>query len=382
MPLRNAQAENKDRNDSMLRWSIIRTLLYKEVLRYRYNWGLLVVVFALLALSALISIGARYKRLPGQTSDEYLNCVIMYHPGSTEGWIKHLKDHPPPFRAKLSYQPLRDLTRVMPDSMVIEIKGPAANTSDPTQGTWKAIYWHQDEGAPGVAPYRDWLARETRIFLGMKPVFEEMTHKGAFFGTGNIDFLPRIVTSLVIFAIYLLSFSLYITSSGEEREKRVLLGLLLTPASSVEFIAAKAIFYVSASVAVAMSVAFMYQPRLISNPLLWGAVLFGSLAYLAIGTVIISLVRRQTTINTVSMVYLMMVAIIMMLGQFLPLFYLLQLLLMENYVSAQLQNVIDEKMPWRMMAGNQVVLVFFVMIWSCIALLVFRRHATSIARSR
>ena len=42
----------------MVRWSILRTLLYKEALRYRYNWGLLVMIAALLAMSALISISA------------------------------------------------------------------------------------------------------------------------------------------------------------------------------------------------------------------------------------------------------------------------------------------------------------------------------------
>lgn len=367
----------------MPRWSIIRTLLYKEMLRYRYNWGLLVVVFALLALSGLISLGARYKKLPGQASDDYLNCIVMYHPDTAE-WVKYLQDHPPPFRARLRYEPYRGSMGVPPaqESMIIEIVGPPTGSSSSASGTWKAIYWHADEGATGVLPYRDWLARETRAYLKTEPVLEESTRRGTFFGTGLIDVVPGIITALVVFAIYLLSFNLYITSSGEEREKRVLLGLLLTPASPLEFIAAKAIFYVSASLFVALSVAFMYQPALILNPLLWGAVLFGSLGYLAIGTIVISIVRRQTTINTVSLLYLMMTTVIIMLAQVMPLFVALQMLLMENYIHAQLKNVIDGKMPLIRMVPNQIILMGFVAVWSLAALLVFRRHATSIARSR
>src|SRR5439155_7109944 len=125
---------------------------------------------------------------------------------------------------------------------------------------------------------------------------------------------PLIITGLTIFALYLLSFNLYITSSGEEREKRVLLGLLLSPAAPAEFIIAKAIFYVTASLIVSMAVVSMYEPRLLSRPLLWCGVFSGSLAYIAIGTVVLTLVRRQTTLSIVSMLYLIITSMIMFLS--------------------------------------------------------------------
>lgn len=369
----------------MPRWPIIRTLLYKEVLRYRYNWGLLVVVFALLALSALISIGSRYKKLPGQASDDYLNCFVMYHPGAAE-WAEYLQNHPPQFAARLQYTASKvgAYARLPPDSMVIQIFAPSDN-DDPgkeSYRSWKAVYLHPDEDAAGLAPYRDWLARETRNFIKAEPKFVEATRKGEFYNTGHIDRVPLIVTAFVIFALYLLSFNLFITSTGEEREKRVLLGLLLSPASAVEVIAAKAIFYASASLVVAISVTCMYEPRLMLNPLLWGAIVSGALGYVAIGTIVIGIVRRQTTINTVSMLYLMMTTIIIFLGQFIPLFRLLQYLLMEKYLYAQLQHVIDNKIPWLWMVPNQIALIVIVCIWGVVAVMVFNRQATAIARAR
>ena len=62
----------------MLRWPMIRTLLYKEVLRYRYNWGLLVMVFALLVLSGLLALSARLHRLPGQAGDGIRTCYVLH----------------------------------------------------------------------------------------------------------------------------------------------------------------------------------------------------------------------------------------------------------------------------------------------------------------
>src|SRR4029079_9435212 len=125
--------------------------------------------------------------------------------------------------------------------------------------------------------------------------------------------VPLVITALTIFALYLLSFNLYLTSSGEEREKRVLLGLLLSPASPAEFILAKAIFYVSASLVVSLAVVAMYEPRLLARPLLWAAIMSGSLGYVAIGTVILAIVRRQTTISIVSMLYLIATSTVMFL---------------------------------------------------------------------
>ena len=79
---------------------------------------------------------------------------------------------------------------------------------------------------------RDWFVRASNEFLDTKPRLVEETRAGrrATRGGDPAERVPLVVTALAIFALYLLSFNLYITSTGEEREKRVLLGLLMTPA--------------------------------------------------------------------------------------------------------------------------------------------------------
>src|SRR5207253_286110 len=83
---------------AMLRTRILRTLLYKEALRYRYNWGLLVMVFALLALAGLISVSARFGKLPGQENQDIPLCVIAYPKDDprSAACAESLKGVPPP----------------------------------------------------------------------------------------------------------------------------------------------------------------------------------------------------------------------------------------------------------------------------------------------
>src|SRR4029079_13166431 len=68
----------------MPRWYVLRALLYKEALRYRYNWGLLVLVFSLLALSALPSLSAKTRLLPEASGAVIDRCSILYPAGSKE----------------------------------------------------------------------------------------------------------------------------------------------------------------------------------------------------------------------------------------------------------------------------------------------------------
>lgn len=372
----------------MLRWYIIRTLLYKEVLRYRYNWGLLVMVAALLALAGLISISARKEKLPGQEELAINKCDIYFRPNSRDAaWAEYLHEHPPSFKCTVRFletEPSADSPRLNSETMAVELQAPSARpgtAAAPAEEVWKVRYWRVDKSEVPIAPYRDWLARETSHFLAARPRLEEETRETTLQSAGPIARVPLIVTALVIFALYLMSFNLYITSTGEEREKRVLLGLLLSPASPVEFIVAKALFYASSSLFLSLAVVSMYQPRLLANPYLWLTVFSGSVGYIAIGTVVISLVRRQTTISTVSMLYLVATSVIMMLAQFLPLFIPLKLLLMENYLYSQLQQLVAGQDPW-WLKYNQVAVLLSASAWSVVAVVLFAKQGMTIARAR
>jgi hypothetical protein len=376
----------------MFRWYIIRTLLFKEFLRYRYNWGLLIVVAALLALSGLVAVSSRFHGLPGQGGTAISECDLYYYRGQANAdWLAYLQAHPPRFpQSRVEYHEITDLgpaavAMVPPGVMKVELLAPskeAAEGSAARLDDWKLRYWYGNEDSTGILPYRDWLTRETNAFLGTTPRLQEETKQGNVpAGTETLERLPIVVASLALFALYLLSFNLFITSTGEEREKRVLLGLLLSPASPEEVLASKAIFYSLSSLAVALAVVGMYSPVLLLRPMLWLTVLFGSVGYVAIGTVVISIVRRQTTINTLSMLYLISTSIVMILSQFLLPFAIVKAFLMENYLYAQMKHLVaDQQHRWLWL--NQIALGVIVIGWCIAAVIVFRRQATSIARAR
>ena len=367
----------------MVRPHIVRALLYKEYLRYRYNWGLLAVVAALLALSALVAVASRSGTSQVLGSSELKTCLVFYQPGTRgEGWAQHLSATRPPEGVIVVVRG-RDPGRppaLEPGEMAIEIASPPPGM---IHDIYSARYWYLGPPGAEAQTVRDWFVRSSNEFLNTKPRLVEETREDARSRGGDpSERVPLVVTSLAIFALYLLSFNLYITSTGEEREKRVLLGLLMTPAAAVEVIAAKAIFYAAASLVVCLSVVGMYQPRLLLNPYLWGAAVFGSVVYVAIGTVVVSVVQRQTTINTVSMLYLIATSLVMILSQFLPLFTAFKMALVENYLHGLMKRIVAGDGPTRGVMGYMIALAVAAACWSAIAVWVFARRGTSIARGR
>lgn len=368
----------------MVRPYIVRALLYKEYLRYRYNWGLLAVVAALLALSALVSVASRSESRQVLGSTELKTCLVFYEPGTRgEPWARHLLARQPPAGCTVVL-----LGRRSPASppaleageMAIELVAPSPGAPG---GGWTVRYWHVGPPGADAQAVREWFVRASNEFLDTRPRLNEETHTDAVSRGGDpSEKVPLVVTALAIFALYLLSFNLYITSTGEEREKRVLLGLLMTPAAAVEVIAAKAIFYAAASLVVCLAVVGMYQPRLLLNPYLWGAAVCGSVAYVAIGTVVVSVVRRQTTINTVSMLYLIATSIVMILSQFLPLFTAFKMVLVENYLHGLMKRIVAGEGSTRTVMGYMLALTIGTMCWSAVAVWVFAKRGTTIARGR
>ena len=364
----------------MLRTHILRTLLKKEAMRFRYNWGLLVMVFSLLVLSGLVSISARMNALPGQGGLAVTRYYVL-HPRDS-AWAAYLQQQRPPdgrmvgFRVDSAGGSAPSLPNL---SMAIQILSTDVDAA--SQARPRVRYWYSETAPSGIVPYRDWFVRASNEYFRTEPRLIEETRRLPH-DVDIADKVPLVITALVIFALYLLSFNLYITSTGEEREKRVLLAVLLSPARPAEVIAAKVIFYVSASLVVSVAIACMHEPRLLFSVSLWVAVVFGSIAYVSIGTVIISLVRRQTTISTVSMLYLVLVSTLMFLSQFLPIFVFLRLLLIEHFLHSSVHLIVSEQGRTIDVLIRLVALGVLAGVWAFGAVKLFARKGLDISRTR
>jgi hypothetical protein len=154
----------------IIRPRIIRTLLYKEVLRYVHNWGALVVVFALVGLAALIALGDSARFLPGQAPQSARNCRIWYGPASA-GWAGSLRQQAPPEGGALEYRDRREgrtrPPRVDGRWIAIDLFAPGERPEgrEPV-ATWTARTWYPEDEPGGVLPYQAWMARHTDAFLG------------------------------------------------------------------------------------------------------------------------------------------------------------------------------------------------------------------------
>lgn len=371
-----------------MRWRIIRTLLWKEALRFRYNWGLLIMVGAVLALSALVSLGERMGELPGQANRAIKVCVIRvnYSNPTAIRWCDALLSHEPEwFTEKNRSLIVRDGDPrlqerrgfVYPDDyLMIDLSPPwTGGTSQP----WHVRYSYQPPARGEVMLYRFWLSRVTQRLLGHDHLVEDLPgFTESEQAKGEEDRLPKIMTGLVIFAFYLLSFNLYITSTAEEREKKALLALMLSPARPSEVIGAKVIFYSLASLAVSTGVVALFNPSLLLQPLLWSTILAGSIAYVCIGTVVLCIVRRQSTINTVSMMYLLAAALVMSLSVFLLPFAIARHAMIENYLFHQLEMIIGGK-PNPLAPLYQPIMWGLTAAWFVLAVTVFGRKGMTIA---
>jgi hypothetical protein len=366
----------------MIRPRVIRTLLYKETLRYVHNWGALVVVVALIGLAALITLGGYARFLPGQARQEARSCRIRYGRESA-AWAAALQQHAPPAGATPEFS-LRDgrpgPPRVDRQWIAIDLFAPGEQVEGQKRvTTWTVRYWHPEDAPESVLPYHTWLVHQTDRFLGKQPELVEELREVR---SGLPEVLPLAVTGLVVFAIYLPAFNLFLTSTAEERESRVLLALLLSPVRPVEMIAAKAIFYTLASLLVASIVAGLYRPALLGDARFWLIVGLAACGYVAIGTVILSFVRRQTTIGTASILYLMAVGVTITLAQILPLFNALRYLLIENYLYRQLAQVVRGAPASPEGNGELTGLALLVCGWMVIATLVFGRRTRAISQAR
>jgi ABC-type Na+ efflux pump permease subunit len=244
---------------------------------------------------------------------------------------------------------------------------------------YTARFWHLDNDAGSVLVFEDWLDQETARFVNREPILAIDRRDVRNPAT---DIVPLVITGLVAFALYLPAFNLFITSTGEEREKRLLLALLLTPARPLELVLAKAIFYALGSLAVSLVVVGLHDFSLVFDVRLIAAILLGSIGYVAIGTVLVSFIRRQTTLSTVSMLYLMGVGTVVSLAQSLQIFNVLRLFLIENFLYSLLQKILSGEPPSREQFAGLIALSVLVAIWLVVAVTIFSRRSKSIAQSR
>jgi hypothetical protein len=81
------------------------------------------------------------------------------------------------------------------------------------------------------------------------------------------------------------------------------------------------------------------------------------------------------------MLYLVATSVVMLLSQFLPVFGLLRMLMVEHYLYLQLRLIMSLQRPWWIWI-TEGALAGLVMVWLVFAVFLFSRRGMSIAQAR
>lgn len=346
-----------------MRIYILRALVNKEFLRHCANRGGLALAFLLVAAAVLLSVFN-----PGGTNGDagtsgmvggVHTCIIEY--GFESPLIRHLKRTKPAglrvqFNAWENRSP-RGAIRYEPGVGAIQLR---TGQNGEGRGVIAVQIWHPRGDPQSMAPYEQWFFREARRHF-QEAAQQRLASEGA-----NIDSLPipqldgddlwavresfaeldrrveqarggvsgppilqhvvlerqglggdvlelrsAIATGMVVFALYFACVYLLPTLNCEERERGALLAQALSPASPLEILAAKFIFYPSCGILLAAILAGIYKPAILSSLFFWLSLVVVASGFLGIGMTIASLARTQRAAFLGGMCYLLSVSLIL-----------------------------------------------------------------------
>ena len=404
-----------------MRWHIIRTLVHKEALRHLANRGGIVLSVLLLVLALLLSASKRSAAMQSGLSlfRGVHHCYVDYWEDGP--WIDFLKSHVPESLADHIH--FRDVTRELASLGESEIitypNGTGAiqlrSASSPGQRP-KIWCWYPGEDRSVMAPFESWFWRTTRLYqrerlrqagLELPPMDHDDTwiwresqekfheelvalkakmpaDEAARINVPIYDFersalhgqpvgtRTTLASALVLFALFFVCVYLLPSLTCEEREKGVLLAQALSPASPLEILAAKLLFYPTVAVIFAAVLGGLASPAVLSRPIFWPAIAVLALGSMGIGMTIACLAKTQRAASMTALCYMLVVSMVLLICQQNGISSLPQLLIEYHgprVLSAAISNSVES-------AHYLELLVAFVLAlgWNAVATVTFRRY--------
>jgi hypothetical protein len=356
-----------------MRWRILRILLYKELLRHLANRGGIALVLLLIVAALLLSFFDGADAAGGGLAPGVRRCYVDY--GEPSPLVVHLMRHvPPELAGHLEFRPAQ---RVPTDEYgtIVYPQGTGAIQLRPgADGGYRVCFWHPGADAASLAPFEIWFWEEslrfTRAQAGPErtPAIEAERQELK----GGLDPRSGMATALVLFGLFFVCVYLLPSLTCEERERGVLLAQALSPATSVEILAAKFLFYPLLGIVLAVVLAGTYRPVVLARPFFWLALVVAVLGSMGIGLTIASLARTQRAASMGAMCYTLAVALLLFICQQnnIP---GLPYLALEYHCPRMLHAALTEGVRlyhWGHLAGAASLSV----LWAGLAAFLFRRH--------
>jgi ABC-2 type transporter len=350
-----------------MRWYILRALLQKEFARHLANRGGIALALLLVAAAVLLSAfsgpgGGAAVSESGAVGQ--FHCYVEFDRASP--LVKHLKENvPPELKSQIVFRELANADAI--DGVIVyptntgalQIRQPRGGDSPTGRNAVHVAVWHPD-GEPGaLVPYEQWLWKEMRrayaaqaakklpgaklpaepefdpenkwlvieshkrfqeqveaarpVGASVSPVVPDLVIDRRGLGGKLLDQRSLIATGMVIFALYFACVYLLPTLNCEERERGVLLAQALTPASPVELLVAKFLFYPAFGFGLAATLAAIYKPDVLSSLFFWLALFAVGGGFLGIGMTIAAFAKTQRAAFLGGMCYLLSVSMVLLI---------------------------------------------------------------------
>jgi hypothetical protein len=172
--------------------------------------------------------------------------------------------------------------------------------------------------------------------------------------------------SMCFFCVYLLP-----ALTCEERERGILLAQALSPASPLEILAAKFLFYPAIGIGLAALLAGIYSPVVLLRPLFWIVLVITTLGYLGVGMTIASLAHTQRMASMGALAYMLTVGLFLYITEQFG-FPSVRFVALEYYCPRMLHEVMMGS--FRPVAWYLVPSLALALLWSYVASSVFRKR--------
>lgn len=357
-----------------MRWYIVRILLHKEFLRHLADRGSLGLALLLVVAALLLSLFGKSGDGPAGLVGGAQTCFVDYW--HYDPWVEHLRGWvPPELKDRLVFRPCADFPTHQnqivypPGSGAIQIR----NADQPCQ----VLFWHPGKDTAALAPFETWFWRESYRFQRHSPLLRLAPGPVPAFTAercelkGGLDARSGIATALVLFALFFACVYLLPSLTCEERERGVLLAQALSPATPLEILAAKFLFYPALGIGLGAILAGIYNPAVLLRPFFWLALLTAALGSMGIGLTIACLARTQRAASMAALCYMLAVALILFICQqnHIP---LLPYLALEYHGPRMLHAVLADNLQWYHW-GHLGGAAALAVGWALTAQAVFRR---------
>jgi ABC-2 type transport system ATP-binding protein len=351
--------------------------------RHMANRGGIALGLLLVVMAVLLSFFGKDSSPAAGLTGGVQACYVDYW-DEDSGWVRHLEQNvPAELKGRVEFRPPRRI-RVDRQGQIYYPPGVAAiqiRTLPEGNGPRYMVWlWHPDADGTGLAPFEAWFWKETaNYFLDQvgpsartaARVPDLVVERSQLHG-GALDLRSSIASALVIFALFFVCVYLLPSLTCEERERGVLLAQALSPASPLEILAAKFVFYPVLAVGLAAVLAGIYRPAALGTLFFWLAIGVSAFGSLGIGLTIASIARTQRAASMGALCYMLSVALFLFICQQNNIWGLSHLAL-EYHCPRMIQAILSDSQQWYHW-GNLLGAALLSLIWGAAATVLFRQR--------